>query len=176
MNIFVLTAFAAIITMSNTSAKIEQAAFGAGCFWGVEATFRKLPGVIATEAGYCGGSAENPTYKQVCGGNTGHAETVLVKYDPAKISYEQLLKVFWEMHNPTLKNRQGPDVGTQYRSVIFYFTPGQKAAAEKSKAELEKSGKYSKPIVTEIVPAKKFYRAEEYHQQYLEKRGIKKCH
>ena len=154
---------------------LEKATFGAGCFWGVEAMFRKVPGVVATAVGYSGGSVDRPTYKQVCTNTTGHAEVVQVQYDPAKVSYEQLLDVFWKNHDPTTLNRQGPDVGIQYRSVIFYHTPEQKAAAVASKQELAKSGKYSKPIVTQIVPAKTFWRAEEYHQQYLEKRGLSSC-
>jgi peptide-methionine (S)-S-oxide reductase len=154
---------------------LEKATFGAGCFWGVEAAFRKAPGVVATAVGYSGGSVDRPTYKQVCTNTTGHAEVVQVQYDPAKVSYAQLLDVFWKNHDPTTLNRQGPDVGIQYRSVIFYHTPEQKAAAVASKQELAKSGKYSKPIVTQIVPAKTFWRAEEYHQQYLEKRGQSSC-
>jgi peptide-methionine (S)-S-oxide reductase len=155
---------------------LQKATFGAGCFWGVEAEFRQLPkGVVSTAVGYEGGSMANPTYRDVCTDRTGHAEAVEVEYDPEEISYEDLLKVFWENHNPTTLNRQGPDVGTQYRSVIFYHTPEQQAAALTSKEKLEKSGKYRRPIVTEIVPATTFYRAEEYHQQYLEKRGLSSC-
>jgi peptide-methionine (S)-S-oxide reductase len=154
----------------------EKATFGAGCFWGVEAAFRQIPGVTATAVGYEGGTMENPTYHDVCTDRTGHAEVVEVEFDPAKVSYDDLLKVFWENHNPTTRNRQGPDVGTQYRSVIFYHSPEQKKAAEVSREALEKSGKYKSPIVTEIVPAQTFYRAEDYHQQYLEKRGLASCH
>ncbi len=155
---------------------LQKATFGAGCFWGVEAEFRQLPkGVVSTAVGYEGGSMKNPTYRDVCTDRTGHAEAVEVEYDPEEISYEDLLKVFWENHNPTTLNRQGPDVGAQYRSVIFYHTPEQQAAALTSKEKLEKSGKYRRPIVTEIVPATTFYRAEEYHQQYLEKRGLSSC-
>jgi peptide-methionine (S)-S-oxide reductase len=150
---------------------LAKATFGAGCFWGVEATFRKLKGVVSTTVGYSGGTTENPTYKQVCSHKTGHAESVLVEYDPAQVSYEQLLDIFWNSHDPTTLNRQGPDVGTQYRSVIFYHTPEQRDAALASKKKLAASHKFPRPIVTEIVPAAPFYRAEEYHQQYLEKNG-----
>ena len=155
---------------------MQTATFGAGCFWGVEAAFRRVPGVSAACVGYTGGSLENPTYEDVCTDRTGHAEAVQVIYDPAQISYEQLLDVFWNCHDPTTPNRQGPDVGTQYRSAIFYHTPEQEAAARASKEMLEKSGKYRRPIVTEITPAATFYRAEEYHQRYLEKRGRDTCH
>lgn len=155
---------------------LQKATFGAGCFWGVEAEFRQLPkGVVSTAVGYEGGTMKNPTYRDVCTDRTGHAEAVEVEYDPAEISYDDLLKVFWENHDPTTLNRQGPDVGKQYRSVIFYHTPEQQAAALASKEKLEKAGKYRRPIVTEIVPATTFYRAEEYHQQYLEKRGLSSC-
>lgn len=153
----------------------EKASFGAGCFWGVEAEFRQIPGVLATAVGYEGGTTTNPTYRDVCSHTTGHAETVEVDYDPARVSYEDLLKVFWENHDPTQLNRQGPDVGDQYRTVIFFHTPEQEAAARASKAQLEASGRYRKPIVTQIVPATTFYRAEDYHQQYLEKRGLSTC-
>ena len=155
---------------------MEKATFGAGCFWGVEAAFRKLPGVLATAAGYMGGSVARPTYQDVCTDRTGHAEVVEVEYDPAQVSYDDLLLVFWENHDPTTLNRQGPDVGTQYRSVIFYHTPEQEAAAKASKDALAKSGAYRRPIVTEITPAREFWQAEEYHQQYLEKRGLAHCH
>ena len=155
---------------------MEKATFAAGCFWGVEATFRQLPGVISTRVGYIGGQLPNPTYKDVCTDRTGHAEAVEVEYDPAKISYEQLLNVFWENHDPTQLNRQGPDWGTQYRSAIFFHTPEQESAAKASKEVLGKSGRLSKPIVTRIVPATTFYEAEDYHQQYLEKRGLASCH
>ena len=155
---------------------LQKATFGAGCFWGVEAEFRQLPkGVVSTSVGYEGGTMKNPTYRDVCTDRTGHAEVVEVEYDPEKVSYEDLLKVFWANHDPTTLNRQGPDVGTQYRSVIFYHTPEQQAAALASKEKLEKSGRYRRPIVTEIVPATTFYRAEDYHQQYLEKRGLSSC-
>ena len=153
----------------------ETATFGAGCFWGVEATFRKVPGVIDAAVGYAGGSTDNPTYKDVCTDRTGHAEVVQVTYDPAKVSYEKLLGVLWACHNPTTLNRQGPDVGAQYRSAIFYHTPEQKAAAEASKAKLDRSGSLPGPIVTQIVPAATFWRAEEYHQRYLEKHGRGAC-
>jgi peptide-methionine (S)-S-oxide reductase len=155
---------------------MEKATFAAGCFWGVEANFRSLPGVTATRVGYTGGQVTDPNYKQVCTDRTGHAEAVEVTYDPAKISYDELLKVFWENHDPTTLNRQGPDVGTQYRSAIFYNNAGQEAAARASKASLEKSGAYRRPIVTQIVPAVEFWEAEDYHQQYLEKRGLAHCH
>jgi peptide-methionine (S)-S-oxide reductase len=154
----------------------EKAMFGAGCFWGVEATFREVPGVVNTTVGYAGGHTKNPTYEEVCTDLTGHAEVVLVEYDPEKVSYEQLLEVFWNCHDPTQLNRQGPDVGTQYRSVIFAFTPEQREAAEASRERLERSGRYSRPIVTQILPAPEFYPAEEYHQRYLEKRGLRSCH
>lgn len=149
--------------------------FGAGCFWGVEETFRRLPGVLETAVGYAGGASENPSYKDVCTDRTGHAEVVQVEFDPQKISYRDLLDVFWSNHNPTTLNRQGPDVGTQYRSAIFYYSPEQKTAAEESKRGLEESGRFSRPIVTQIEPAPTFWRAEEYHQRYLAKRGASHC-
>jgi len=155
---------------------MDKATFAAGCFWGVEATFRQIPGVISTRVGYIGGKTENPTYKDVCTDRTGHAEAVEVEFDPGKVRYDDLLEVFWENHDPTQVNRQGPDWGTQYRSAIFFHTPEQKALAEASKATLEKEHRYSKPIATQIVPAVQFYAAEEYHQQYLEKRGLASCH
>jgi peptide-methionine (S)-S-oxide reductase len=158
-----------------TQEHIATATFAAGCFWGVEATFRQVPGVVSTAVGYTGGTTAHPTYEDVCTGRTGHAEAVEVVYDPARVSYEDLLTVFWNNHNPTTLNRQGPDIGTQYRSAIFYHTPDQEAAARASKETLEQSGKLRKQIVTEIVPAVPFYRAEEYHQQYFEKRGISHC-
>jgi peptide-methionine (S)-S-oxide reductase len=154
----------------------ELATFGAGCFWGVEVTFRNTPGVRDVLVGYLGGTLANPTYRDVCTGRTGHAEVVQVKYDPAEVSYDKLLDVFWENHNPTTLNRQGPDVGTQYRSAIFYHTPEQKRAAEESKASLEASGRFRRPVVTEITEASTFYPAEDYHQRYLEKRGLASCH
>ena len=149
--------------------------FGAGCFWGVEEAFRNVPGVKQTAVGYAGGTTVNPSYEDVCSDETGHAEVVQVEFDPDETSYRDLLNVFWAEHDPTTLNRQGPDVGRQYRSVIFYYTPEQKAAAEQSKAELDKSGRFRRPIVTQIQPAPKFYRAEEYHQRYLEKRGLAHC-
>jgi peptide-methionine (S)-S-oxide reductase len=153
----------------------EKATFAAGCFWGVEAAFRQIPGVLATAVGYIGGRTKNPTYEDVCTDGTGHAEAVEVEFDPNRVSYQQLLDVFWKEHDPTQLNRQGPDVGTQYRSGIFFHNPAQQAAAIASKEALEKSGRYRRPIVTEIVPAPEFYRAEDYHQQYLEKRGLASC-
>ena len=155
---------------------LEKATFGAGCFWGVEAAFRQIKGVISTSVGYSGGSYQNPSYHDVCTGRTGHAEVVEVVYDPAKVAYEDLLKVFWENHDPTTMNRQGPDIGTQYRSAIFFHTPEQQAAALSSKNELDSNGRYRRPIVTQIEPASQFYVAEDYHQQYLEKRGLSTCH
>jgi len=149
--------------------------FGAGCFWGVESTFRNVKGVTDAAVGYAGGSKENPTYEDVCSDETGHAEVVQVEFDPTKVSYPELLDVFWSNHDPTTLNRQGPDVGGQYRSVIFYYTPEQQAAAEESKAAMDKSGKFRRPIVTQIETAPTFYRGEEYHQRYLEKRGQAHC-
>jgi len=154
---------------------MERATFAAGCFWGVEEAFRHLKGVKSTTVGYTGGHTPSPTYQEVCTDNTGHAEAVEVVYDPSVVSYEQLLEVFWNSHDPTLLNRQGPDVGTQYRSAVFYHTPEQKGAAVASKVELEKSGRFGRPIVTEITPASEFYRAEEHHQRYLEKHGRAQC-
>ncbi|HVP96965.1 peptide-methionine (S)-S-oxide reductase MsrA [Methanoregula sp.] len=148
---------------------LKTATFGAGCFWGVEAAFRKIPGVMATEAGYAGGTTRNPRYEEVCTGRTGHAEAVRLLFDPDVVSYPALLDIFWSIHDPTQKNRQGPDLGTNYRSVIFYRDPGQKETALRSKEELERSGRFKRPVVTEIVPATVFWRAEEYHQQYYEK-------
>jgi len=153
----------------------QVATFGAGCFWGVEASFRQLPGVIDAVAGYMGGTKENPTYQDVCSDRTGHAEVVQVTYDPEKVSYDALLDLFWRMHDPTTRNRQGPDVGTQYRSAIFYHSPEQEREALASKAKLDASGAHKRPIVTEIEPAKTFYRAEDYHQRYFEKHGVS-CH
>ena len=149
--------------------------FAAGCFWGVEAAFRDVDGVLSAEVGYTGGETENPTYQDVCSGTTGHAEVVLVEYDSGKVTYEQLLDVFWKNHDPTTLNRQGPDRGSQYRSAIFYHTPEQKEAAISSKENLGKSGSFKDPVVTEIAPAAEFYRAEEYHQRYFEKNGIAHC-
>ena len=155
---------------------MEKATFGAGCLWGVEAAFRQIKGVKTTAVGYMGGKLKNPTYQDVCTDRTGHAEVVQVEFDPAEASYEELLRVFWDNHDPTTLNRQGPDTGTQYRSVIFFHTPAQEAAAKASKEALSKSGRYKPPIVTEITAAPEFWRAEEYHQQYLEKRGLAHCH
>jgi len=154
--------------------QIEKATFGAGCFWGVEAEFRQMPGVTETAVGYEGGATLNPTYQDVCSHDTGHAEVVEVTYDSSKISFADLLKVFWENHDPTTLNRQGPDIGDQYRSVIFTHSPEQAAAALASKEAY--AGRFKRPIVTQIVPAERFYRGEEYHQQYLEKRGLSTCH
>nr|HEV7955049.1 peptide-methionine (S)-S-oxide reductase MsrA [Candidatus Acidoferrales bacterium] len=154
---------------------MEKATFAEGCFWGVEANFQSVPGVISAVSGYTGGKTENPSYEDVCSGRTGHAEAVEVEFDPAKVSYEDLLKVFWTSHDPTTPNRQGPDVGTQYRSAIFFHGATQEAAARASKEALEKSGKLKRPIVTEIVAAGPFYRAEEYHQKYFAKHGLHGC-
>jgi peptide methionine sulfoxide reductase msrA/msrB len=157
--------------------KLEKAAFAAGCFWGVEAGFRQVKGIVKTQAGYMGGTTENPTYEDVCTDQTGHAETVELEYDPNQVSYAGLLDVFWKMHNPTTPNRQGPDRGSQYRSVIFYYNSEQKRLAQLSKEKLEQSKQYKSPIVTEIIPASEFYPAEEYHQRYFEKRGVNPtCH
>ena len=155
---------------------MANAMFGAGCFWGVEAAFRRVKGVKSTAVGYAGGHVKNPTYHDVCTDTTGHAEVVRVEYDPAVTPYDELLNVFWENHDPTTLNRQGPDVGRQYRSAIFFESPEQEAAARASKERLEKSGRFKRPIVTQIEPAAEFWRAEEYHQQYLEKRGLATCH
>ena len=155
---------------------MQTATFGAGCFWGVEAEFRQVKGVVDTAVGYMGGTLKKPSYQDVCTDRTGHAEVVQVQYDPGQVSYEDLLRVFWENHDPTTRNRQGPDVGSQYRSAIFFHTPEQEAAARTSKDELDRSGHYKRPIVTEIVPAPEFWPAEEYHQRYLEKRGLAHCH
>ena len=154
---------------------MSKATFAAGCFWGVEAEFRKVEGVLATAVGYEGGTLERPTYEDVCSGRTGHAEAVEVDYDPARVSYDRLLNVFWENHDPTTLNRQGPDVGEQYRSAIFFHDAEQEKAARESKESLEASGRYRRPVVTAIVPASTFWRAEDYHQQYLEKRGLATC-
>lgn len=155
---------------------MEKATFGAGCFWGVEETFRHVDGVVDTAVGFMGGKTANPSYKQVCYEDTGHAEVVQMTYDPARVSYEKLLEVFWNAHDPTQLNRQGPDCGTQYRSVIFFHTPEQEAAARASKQQMETSGRFRRPIATQIASATEFWRAEEYHQQYLAKRGISSCH
>lgn len=156
--------------------KREKATFAAGCFWGVEALFRQMPGVISTAVGYTGGKTDNPTYRQVCSHTTGHAEAVEVEYDPEKVSYTDLLNVFWENHDPTQLNRQGPDIGDQYRSGIYFHNEAQELAAQASKEWLSQSGRYRRPIVTEILPATTFHMAEDYHQQYLEKRGLASCH
>jgi peptide-methionine (S)-S-oxide reductase len=155
---------------------MEIATFAAGCFWGVEAEFRRTPGVTATRVGYTGGHTQAPDYKQVCTDTTGHAEAVEVTYDPKLTTYEKLLEIFWAGHNPTSLNFQGPDYGTQYRTAIFYHSPAQQKAATASRDRLAASGKYSKPVVTQIVPAVTFHAAEDYHQQYLEKRGLASCH
>jgi len=157
-------------------ATTEIATFGAGCFWGVEATFRQTKGVKATAAGYAGGALVNPTYEDVCYHRTGHAEVVQVEFDPTEISYEALLGVFFENHDPTTLNRQGPDVGDQYRSAIFYQNDVQRDTAVAVKTRLDASGAFRRPIVTEVTPASTFYAAEEYHQRYLEKRGLASCH
>ena len=154
---------------------MEKATFSAGCFWHVEEAFRQMKGVTSTTVGYTGGTIKNPTYEDVCTDKTGHAEVVEVTFDQTKITYEELLNVFWDIHDPTTKNRQGPDVGTQYRSAIFYHIPEQKTSAEASKKDLEASGKYKKKIVTEITKATTFYPAEEYHQHYLAKQGLVAC-
>ena len=151
----------------------EKALFGAGCFWQVEAAFRGIRGVTATTVGYSGGSMKNPSYRDVCTDRTGHAEVVQVEFDPAQVSYEDLLEIFWEMHDPTQLNRQGPDIGTQYRSVIFFYTPEQEQAARSSLDRAQ--ARFDKPIVSEMAPASDFWPAEEYHQRYLEKRGLASC-
>ena len=155
---------------------MEKATFGAGCFWGVESAFRAVKGVSETAVGYLGGTLDNPTYHDVCTGRTGHAEVVQVTFDPAQVSYDELLEVFWKNHNPTTLNRQGPDSGTQYRSAIFFHSPEQESAARASTEKANASGRFRSPIVTEITPASTFYMAEDYHQQYLEKRGKTHCH
>jgi peptide-methionine (S)-S-oxide reductase len=161
--------------MEKTPEKVtEKATFGAGCFWGVEETFRRLAGVQSTQVGYAGGSLDHPTYHDVCTDRTGHAEVVEVTFDPAVISYHDLLNIFWENHDPTTKDRQGPDVGHQYRSVIFFHSAAQEADARASR-DAAQAG-FKRPIVTEIVPAPTFWPAEDYHQQYLEKRGLSHCH
>lgn len=154
---------------------IEKATFAAGCFWGVEDIFSQQEGVVSTEVGYTGGHTENPTYQEVCSGTTGHAEAVLVTFDPALISYQALLSLFWQLHDPTTLNRQGPDVGTQYRSAIYYHSDQQQAEATDSKDALNHSGKLPRPVVTEIAPAVTFYPAEAYHQKYNQKHG-RHCH
>jgi peptide-methionine (S)-S-oxide reductase len=160
----------------SKSGKIEQATFGAGCFWGVEAVFRQTPGVLSTAVGYAGGRTTNPTYEEVCSDATGHAEVVHVEFDPEQVSFEKLVEIFFANHNPTTLNRQGPDFGSQYRSVVFYHGDAQKAVAEESKRKLGESNRWGRPIVTQIAPFTAFYPAEDYHQQYLEKRGMASCH
>ncbi len=154
----------------------EKTTFAAGCFWGIEAAFRKIKGVINVTVGYTGGQTKNPTYEDVCSHSTGHVEAAQVEFDPNIVSYDELLDAFWNMHNPTTKNRQGPDIGSQYRSVIFFHSPDQEKIALASKLKLEQSGKFDKPIVTEITKASEFYQAEEYHQRYFEKHGLQSCH
>ena len=156
--------------------KLEVATFAAGCFWGVEEAFRKVKGVKSTMVGYTGGRIDNPTYEDVCTDETGHAEALQIEYDPKEVSYEQLLKVFWSVHDPATMNRQGPDIGSQYRSMIAYHTPEQEAIAKRLKENLERSGKFKGKIVTEIVPASTFYKAEDYHQKYYMKRGGGSCY
>jgi peptide-methionine (S)-S-oxide reductase len=155
---------------------MATATFAAGCFWGVEEAFRRVPGVVDAEVGYTGGHTESPTYRDVCSDRTGHAEAVRVEFDPARVSYDRLLDVFFEIHDPTTLNRQGPDVGSQYRSAVFYHDDDQRRAAEAAKAHLDASGRFRRPIVTQIVPAAPFWRAEEYHQRYFEKNGGSGCH
>jgi methionine-S-sulfoxide reductase len=154
----------------------ELATFAAGCFWGVEALFQQVRGVLETKVGYTGGTAPNPSYAQVCTGTTGHAEAVQIKYDPKVVSYRELLSIFWRMHDPTTPNRQGPDIGTQYRSAIFYHNEEQRIAAEESREEYDRSGAIARKAVTQIVPASEFFEAEEYHQDYFAKQGSVPCH
>ena len=155
---------------------MQKAIFGAGCFWGVELTFSKIEGVESTAVGYCGGKVPDPTYEIVCAGQSNHAEVVLVEFNPDKVSYDKLLDTFWSLHDPTTLNRQGPDIGTQYRSVIFFQDKDQAVIAKASRDKLQQSGRFKNDIVTEIVPTAEFYRAEEYHQKYLEARGLGNCH
>jgi peptide-methionine (S)-S-oxide reductase len=167
----------ASLPLSKNSNNLQTATFAAGCFWGVEEEFRKMKGVRSTMVGYTGGWLEYPTYEHVCTDRTGHTEAIQIMYDPSEVSYADLLEVFWSVHNPTTKNRQGFDYGTQYRSAIFYHTPQQEEIARKSKEELENSGRFrNKKIVTEIAPASTFYKAEEYHQKYYQKRGGGRCY
>jgi peptide-methionine (S)-S-oxide reductase len=184
MNIYLNLILLCLISLSTScqtqrnkinNENMEKASFGAGCFWGVEETFRKSKGVVDTKVGYMGGNTQKPSYKEVCRGNTGHAEVVEITFDPTIISYDSLLAIFWKCHNPTTLNYQGPDYGSQYRSVIFYYNDQQKKMAEESKDRLNKSGAYSSPIVTFIEEAADFWQAEEYHQRYYEKNGIKSC-
>ncbi len=153
----------------------DVATFGAGCFWGIEAAYRQIPGVVSTAVGYMGGTRDEPTYRQVCSGRTGHAEVVQVTYDPERLSYDDVLAVFWDNHDPTTKDRQGPDVGTQYRSAVYVHDESQEKAARRSIEELESSGRFRRPVVTEVTSASTFWPAEDYHQQYLEKRGLSTC-
>jgi peptide-methionine (S)-S-oxide reductase len=170
------TSEVAAASQPKGAGKMEKACFAAGCFWGVEAAFRQVPGVVETAVGYSGGTTDEPTYKEVCSGRTGHAEVVQVDFDAETVSFQRLLEVFFAIHDPTTLNRQGPDVGSQYRSAVFYHSPEQKTAAEAMKQQLEASGKFSRPIVTEVTPASAFWRAEEYHQRYVEKHGGGGCH
>lgn len=171
-----LTLLLVIFTTGVLMAETQKATFAAGCFWGVESAFRTIDGVVDTQVGYIGGHKENPTYREVCSGRTGHAEALEITFDPEVVTYKQLVELFWRVHDPTQVNRQGPDRGTQYRSAIFVHSPEQKKTAEESKAALEASGKWKRPIATEIVPATTFWRAEEYHQRYFEKNGGPACH
>ena len=178
-SIFTAILAAAVFTAASAQAEecvMEKAVFGAGCFWGVQKVFGELEGVVSTQVGYTGGKLKNPTYDQVCYSDTGHAEAIEITFDPARISYRKLLEVFWTHHDPTTLNRQGNDVGSQYRSAIFYQTPSQKAAAEETLRLLDRSGIFKDPITTEIAPAETFYRAEEYHQNYLRKNPNGYCH
>ncbi len=174
--LLVLCMLSATGCFARGNKKMEQATFGAGCFWGVEDAFMKLPGVVSTAVGYSGGKTENPTYKEVCTDTTGHAEVLHLDFDPNVTNYETLLNFFFKIHDPTTLNRQGPDYGSQYRSVVFYHNEKQKELAEAKKAELNKAGKFTRPIVTQIAPFAKFYRAEEYHQKYFQKHGGGGCH
>ncbi|MEI7433172.1 MAG: peptide-methionine (S)-S-oxide reductase MsrA [Methanomicrobiales archaeon] len=164
------------MTDAATGKGLRKATFAAGCFWGVEAVFRKMKGVISTRVGYTGGQLENPTYRDVCTGTTGHAEAVEIRYDPAIVSFGQLLAEFFRIHDPTTPDRQGPDYGSQYRSAIFYHDDSQREAAESSIIQVEKSGRYRQPVVTQVIPAREFFEAEEYHQQYFEKNKGARCH
>jgi peptide-methionine (S)-S-oxide reductase len=155
---------------------MEKATFGAGCFWGVEETFRQVPGVSETAVGYMGGTLDSPTYEDVCTDETGHAEVVQLTFDPSKVSYEKLLKIFWGLHDPTTLNRQGPDIGSQYRSGVYFHNPEQEKEAHALRSKLDGNGHFKRPIVTEIEPAKTFWRAEDYHQKYFQKRGLPSCH
>lgn len=171
-----LTVLILVLTAGGVMAETQKATFAAGCFWGVESAFRTVEGVVDTQVGYVGGKTDDPTYKEVCNGDTGHAEALETTFDPEVISFQKLVELFWRVHDPTQVNRQGPDIGTQYRSAIFYHSPEQKETAEKSKAKLDASGKWRRPVATQIVPAAPFWRAEEYHQRYFEKSGRPACH